>query len=210
MNDSQGNLRGPLATARWQAREAPANGKRRRRPLDSLPRLGILAGGEFDEEAAAEFIGACPRVGAEIAVGTICGSAVQSHLPAPETRRKHEMRHWRDPSFDVGLDEEFPAIGAELEAVVSAPADLGARARVVEPQLAGGKVVLSHEPIREDPAEGQAAARHDDVHLECRALGRIKDVLPNRLARVRSRSEPDQAGEAGEQRQRDNHQRRLH
>ena len=191
----------------WRAHEAPADGERCRRPVGSLPRLGILAGGEFDEEAAAELVGACPRGGAEIAGGTIGGSAVQSHLPAPETRREHEMRPWRDPPLAVGLDEEFPAVGVELEAVVSDAADLGTTARVVEPQLAGGKVVLLHEPIREDPAEGQAAARHDDAHLERRASGRVRDALPNRL--VRSRCEPDEPGEAGEQRQRYNDQRCL-
>ena len=65
-----------LATAVWQTHEAPADGERCRRPIDSLPRLGILAGGEFDEEAAVEFVGAGPRGGAEKAGGTICGSAV--------------------------------------------------------------------------------------------------------------------------------------
>jgi hypothetical protein len=37
-----------------RAREVPADGERRRRPIDGLPRFGILAGGEFDEEAAGE------------------------------------------------------------------------------------------------------------------------------------------------------------
>ncbi len=170
----------------WQALEAPADGERCRRPLDSLPRIGILAGGEFDEEATAELVGACPRGGAEIAGGAICGSAAQSHLPAPESQREHEARLWSDPPSAVGLDEEVPTIGAELEAVVSDAADLGATAPMVEPQL----------------------ARHDDAHLERRALGRVRDALGDRL--VRLRSEPDEEGEAGEQHQRDNDQRCLH
>ena len=131
-----GGLPWALATAVWHALEAPVDGERCWRPLDDLPRLGIFAGGEFDEEAAVELVGACPRGGAEIAGGTICGSAAQSHLPAPETQREHEVSPWSDPPFAVGLDEEVPAVGAELEAVVSDAADLGATARVVEPQLA--------------------------------------------------------------------------
>jgi len=194
-----------------RARETPADGERCRRPVGSLPRLGILAGGEFDEEAAVELVGACPRGGAEIAGGPICGSAVQSQPPAPETQREHEVRPWSDPPFAVSLDEEIPAVGGELEAVVFDADDLGARARVVEPQLAGGTVELSYEPIRKDPAEGQAGARHDDAHLERRASGRVRDALGDRFIRlVRSRCEPDEAGEAGEQRQRDNDQRCLH
>src|SRR5258705_7231882 len=133
--------------------EAPADGERCRRPLDSLPRLGILAGGEFDEEAAVKLVGACPRGGAEITGGGICGSAAQSHLPAPESQREHEARPWSDPPFAVGLDEEVPSVGSELDAVVSDAADLCATARMVEPQLAGGTVELSHDPIREDPGE---------------------------------------------------------
>jgi hypothetical protein len=194
----------------WRAHEAPADGERCRRPLDGLPRLGILAGGEFDEEAAAELVGACPRGGAEIAGGTICGLAAQSHLPAPKTQREHEARLWSDPPFAVGLNEEVPTVGSELDAVVADAADLGATTRVVEPQLAGGTVELLHERIRENPAEGQAQARHDDAHLERRASGRVRDALPNRLVQlVRSRYEPDEAGETDEQRQRDNDQRCL-
>jgi hypothetical protein len=90
--------------------------------------------------AAALLVGACPRGGAEIAGGTICGSAAQPHLPASETQREHEVRPWSDAPFAVGLDQEVPAVGAELDAVVSDAADLGATARVVEPQLAGGTV----------------------------------------------------------------------
>ena len=166
-------IRWTLATAVWQAHEAPADGERCWWPLDGLPRLGVFAGGELDEEAAVGLVGACPRGGAEIAGGSICGSAVQSHLPAPETQREHEARSWSNAPFAVGLDEEVPAVGAELEAVVSDADYLGSRARVVEPQLAGGTVELSHEPIREDPAEGQAGARHDDAHLERRAPGSL-------------------------------------
>ena len=188
----------------WRSDKAPADTERCRRPIDGLPRFGIFAGGKFDEEVAAELVGACPRAGAEIAGGTICGLAVQSHLPAPKTCREHEVRPWSDPPFAVGLDEEFPAVGAELEAVVFDAADLGARARVVEPQFAGGSVELLHEPIREDPAEGQAAAWHDNVHLERRALGRVQKVLGNRI--VRSRSEPNEPDDAGQQRHRDNDQ----
>ncbi len=158
---------------RVAAHEAPADGERCRRPLDSLPRLGILAGGEFDEEAAAEIVGACPRGGAELADTGIRRSAVQSHPPAPETQREHEVRSWSDAPFAVGLDGEIPAVGPELEAVVFDAADLGATARVVEPQLAGRTVELLHERIREDSAEGQAGARHDDAHLERRASGSL-------------------------------------
>jgi hypothetical protein len=45
-----------LATHLWQALEAPADGERRLRPIYDLPRLGIFAGGEFDEEAAAKHV----------------------------------------------------------------------------------------------------------------------------------------------------------
>jgi hypothetical protein len=52
----------------WRARETPADGERRLPPLDDLPRLDVLAGDEFGEEAAVELAGACPRGGAEVAV----------------------------------------------------------------------------------------------------------------------------------------------
>jgi hypothetical protein len=72
----------------WLPLEASAEGERCRRPVDSLPRHVILADGELDEEAAVELVGACPRGGAGIAHGRICGSAAQSHLPAPEPSGK--------------------------------------------------------------------------------------------------------------------------
>lgn len=199
-----------LATAMCQAHEDPADSERCGRPVGSLTRLGILASGEFDEEAAADLVGACSRCGAEKARGTICGSAVQSHLPATEASREDEMCRWSDPPFAVRLDDEFPAVGTELEAVLFNAADPGARARVVEPQLARGQVVLLHERIRENPTEGQAAARHDDAHVERRTSGRVQDALRSRLIRlVRSRYEPDEGDEAGEQGQRDNDQPNL-
>ncbi len=90
----------------------------------------------------------------------------------------------------------------------SGPADdLGAWARVVELQFAGSEAVLLDDPIREDPAERQAGARHDDAHVERRAWGRVRGARGDRL--VRSRSEHDEHYEAGEQRQRDNDQRCL-
>ncbi|MDT4965668.1 MAG: hypothetical protein QOJ64_405 [Acidobacteriota bacterium] len=194
-----------------QSLEAPADGERRRRPVGGLSRIGIRTGGEFDEEAAAELVGACPGSGAEIAGGNIRGSAVQSHLPAPETEREHEVRPWSDPPFAVGLDEEVPAVGGELEAVGFGAANPGATARVVEPQFTRGTVKLFHEPIREDPAEGQAGARHDDAHIERRGSGRVRDALPKELVRpARSRSQPDEVGKAREQHRRDNDQRCLH
>src|SRR5258705_10741474 len=106
-----------------QALEAPADSEWCRRPLYGLPRLGIFAGGELDEEAAAELVGACPRGGVEMADTGIRGSAAQFHLPAPELQREHEARPWSDPPFAVDLDEEIPAVGAELQAVVSDAAD---------------------------------------------------------------------------------------
>ena len=93
-----------LATALLEPLEAPADGERCRRPVGSLPRLGILAGGEFDEEAAVELIGACSRGGVERTSGRICGSVAQSHLSAPETQREHEVRPWSDAPFAVGLN----------------------------------------------------------------------------------------------------------
>jgi len=189
-----------------RAREAPAEGEWRRRPIDGLFRVGILADGEFDEEAAAEIVRACPRGGAEIAVGTICRPAIQSHLSAPKTRRKNEMRPRSDPPFAISLDQEFPAVGVELDAIVSDAADPGARTRVVEPQLARGKVMLLHDPIRKDAEEGQAAARHDDLYLERRALGSVQNALANNVVRLRSEHEHD---EAAEQHQRDDDQRYL-
>ena len=155
-----------LTTAGWQVRETPADGERCRRPLDSLSRFSIFAVGEFDEEAAVELAGACPRGGVERAGGTICGPAIQPHVPAPESQRKHEVRSWTDPPFAVGLNEEVPAIGAELKPVGSNAAYSGARARMIEPQLAGGTVHLLYDPIREDPAEGPSQPGYDNSHLE--------------------------------------------
>ena len=169
----------------WLAHEAPADGERCRRPLNSLPRVGILAGGEFDEEAADELVGAGALAGAEIAAGAICGLAAQSHLPAPQSQREHEARPWCDPAFAVSLDQEIPTVGAEFDAVVSDAADPGSTAPVVEPQLAGGAVELAHERIGENPAEGSGQPRHNDAHLERRALGRIQDAVGDRLVRSR-------------------------
>lgn len=75
-----------------RADEAPADRERCRWPVGALPRLGILAVGERDEEAAAELVGAYPRGGAEIAGGTIGWAAVESQPRASETQRKHEVR----------------------------------------------------------------------------------------------------------------------
>jgi hypothetical protein len=99
-----------------RAHEAPADGERRRRPIGGLLRFGILAGGELDEEAAAELVGSGSRAGAEIAGSTICGSAAQSQMLTPECQREHEACRWSDPPFAVGLDKKIPAIGAEFNA----------------------------------------------------------------------------------------------
>ncbi len=123
----------------WQAREASPDGKRRRRPFDDLPRLGIFAGGKLDEEAAVEHVGAGARGGLEISGGSISWSAAQRPLPFREQDRKHEACPWTDPTFAVGLEQEIPAFGAEFEVVLSDHLDPGARARVVEPQLAATK-----------------------------------------------------------------------
>ena len=81
------------------------------------------------------------------------------------------MRWWSDAPFVVGLDEEGPAIGPEFNAVAFDVADVGARARVIKPQLAGCTAELLHERIRKDSAEGQTEARHDDAHRERWSLG---------------------------------------
>lgn len=188
----------------WQPLETPADSERRRRPLDDLPRLDILAGGELDEEAAVKLVGTCPRGGAEIAGGPVCGSAAQRPLPFRELHRVDKARPWSDPLFAVGLDEEVPAVGAEREAVVFDAADLGATARVVKPPLAA-RLQLLLERGREEPEEGPGEARLHDMHRERRAWGRVRDVRGDRL--VPSQSEHD---EAGEQRQRDDDQRFLH
>ena len=123
----------------WQAREASPNGERRRRPLDDLPRLGIFAGGELDEEAAIEHVGAGPRGGVEIAGGPIPWSAAQRPLSFREQDREHEACPWSEPTFAVGFEQEVPAIGAEFEVVLTDHPDPGARACLVEPQLAATK-----------------------------------------------------------------------
>ena len=123
----------------WQAREASPDGERRRRPFNDLPRLGIFAGGKLDQEAAVEHFGAGARGGLEIAGGPISWSAAQRSLPFREQDREHEACPWSDPTFAVDLEQEIPAVGAEFEAVLSDAADPGARARVVEPQLAAAK-----------------------------------------------------------------------
>ena len=43
-------------TIRWQSVEIPTNSERFRRPLGRLPRLSILAGREFKDEAAVDLI----------------------------------------------------------------------------------------------------------------------------------------------------------
>ena len=165
------------ASLGWPS-EAAANGERPRWPLNRPARVGVLAAGEFDEEAAGEFLGTGARGGAEIAGRTICGAAVQSHLPAPESDGEYEMRRLSDPPFGVGLDREFPAVGAELEAVWSNANNLGAVAGVIETQLAGCTVELLDEPIRKDSAEGPGHPGHDDAHRERRARRRSETLAP--------------------------------
>ena len=116
----------------WQSLESPADSERCWRPLDDLPRLGILAGGEFDEEASVERAGACLYGVVEIAHGLVCGSAAQRPLPFRQFDGEHEARPRSDPSLAVYLDEEVPAIGAEFKAVVPDAAAPGTTARVVE------------------------------------------------------------------------------
>ena len=86
----------------WQAREAPTDGERSRRPLDDPPRLSIFASGKFDEEVAVEFVGSCPRGGAEVAGGLIRRSAAQRPLLFRELHREHEARLWSNSPFAVG------------------------------------------------------------------------------------------------------------
>lgn len=159
-----------LAAVVWGGDEPPADSERSRRPVGSLTRLGILAAGEFDEEAAAKLVGVWPRDGVNIALGRIGGLAVQFHLPAPESQRKQESRRWSDAPFAVSRDDEVQTFGKEIE-TVGFNADLGAGAGVVEPHFAGSTVQLFHEPIRKDATEWQTGARHDDAHIERRASG---------------------------------------
>ena len=126
------------------ARDGPAaapqsfhGGERCRRPRDVLPRLDILAGGQLDDEAAIHLAGSLRRGGLERASGPICWSATQAQLSFCELDREQETRSWSDPPFVVGHDEEVPAFGAELEAIVFDAADFGAGAQVIEPQFIG-------------------------------------------------------------------------
>ena len=52
--DLQLLVAGALAKALCRTHEASTDRERRRRPIDGLPRFGILAGGELDEEVADE------------------------------------------------------------------------------------------------------------------------------------------------------------
>jgi len=63
-------------------------------------------------------------------------SAAQRPLYLRELHRKDEARPGSDPPFLVYLDEEVPTLGAELDSILSNAANPGARARMIEPQLA--------------------------------------------------------------------------
>ena len=88
-----------LATVLWEPLVASAKGERCRWPLDGLPGLDILAGGELDEESAVQLVGAFQRGGVERAGGPICGSAAQPPLLIRELDREHEVRSWSDLTF---------------------------------------------------------------------------------------------------------------
>ena len=156
---------GGLATAVWQPFEAPVDGERCRRPLDGLPRLDIHAGGELDEKAAVNLVGACPRGGEERTGGPICGPAAQTPPLFCEHYREHEVRSWSDPPFVVGLDDQLPAVRAEFEVVVFDAADLRATAGVVEPQIFVPEE-LRLEFGREDSEERTGGAWLNDLNLK--------------------------------------------
>ena len=105
------------------------------------------------------------RSGAEITGGPICRAAAQLPLLLCELDREHEARTRSDAAFAVGLDEEVPAISAELEAAWPNRPNMSARRRVVEPRPAGRD---PEEGGGEFP-EGSVEERLLDVHLERRA-----------------------------------------
>ena len=124
-------------------------------------------------EAALKLVRAGPRARMELTNSRNRGSAAQFHIPSSEGHLNHETRCWNDAPSAVGCDGEIPRVSLELKTVGANADHLGSRARVVESQLAGCAVHLARQPIREDPAEWQAEARHDDVHRERRASGSL-------------------------------------
>ena len=179
-----------LGLATWQALETPANGERCWRPFDDLPRLGIFAGGEFNEEATVESVGNGPRGSGEVAGGSVCGPAAQHPLLFRQYHCIHKVRPWSDLPLAVGLNQKGPAIGAEFKAVGADTADFNARVRVVEAQFAACFQLL-FEFGREDAKEGPGKTRFHDPKLERRASRRVRYIRGDWL--VPSPSEQDQA-----------------
>ena len=106
-----------------------------RRPTEGLPRVGILAAGELDVEAAAEFTGLGQRGDAERTDGRIAGPAAHP----PEALLEHELEDHLSlgghPAVSVEDEDQIPVVSAEFEAPGADAADGGAGARRFEPQV---------------------------------------------------------------------------
>jgi hypothetical protein len=87
----------PSCAARLQPRRHQMLGMRRRcwRPFEGLPRLDVFAGGEFDEEVAAELVGVYRRGGAEIA-----------DVPVPRLDAPRRATH---PSPSISMEKSQPS-----------------------------------------------------------------------------------------------------
>jgi len=145
--------------------KASVQDKRLRRPTERRPRVRILAAGELDVKAAAEFTGLRQCGGAECADGRIAGPA--AHLP--DALLEHEIKDHLSlgghPPVSVEHEDQIPVVGAEFDAAGADTADGGAGACRFEPQ-----VRLEPEELWwDDSAERQAEARPDDLYHERRA-----------------------------------------
>ena len=171
-----------------------------RRPTEGLSRVGMLAAGELDVEAAAEFTGLGRRSSAERTDGRIAGPAAHP----PQLLHEHELEDHLGLGghlpVSVEDEDQIPVVSAEFEAPGADAADGGAGARRFEPQVR----LEPKELWRKDPAERQAEARPDDLHHEGRTRRGPRDDGGDRTVRpIDDEGEADDDGKTDQQRQRE-------
>ncbi|PIV81605.1 hypothetical protein COW53_03500 [bacterium CG17_big_fil_post_rev_8_21_14_2_50_64_8] len=87
-----------------------------RRPIEGFPRVGILATGELDVEAAAEFTGFGRRSGDERADDRVAGPAAHPPEALLEFEFEGHLGLANHPPVGVDNEDQIPAVSAEFDA----------------------------------------------------------------------------------------------
>lgn len=129
--------------------ETPVKDEGLRRPTEGRPRIRILAAGELDVEAAAEFAGLSQRGGVERADDWVARPATHPPEALLEQELEYHLALSGHAPVAVEDEDEVPTVSTEFEALGTNATDGGAGARRVEPQVG-----LEPEKLwRDDPAE---------------------------------------------------------